>query len=166
MKYDNYSALLSEWNPAENWFAWFGDAEKALFRSADGKLRSLVGVSFAQSKVIAFLAHGQSMTLVELANQLGSDTGALSRLVSRLAAGGVVAKTRHAQDNRSRSIALTEHGLTMAEEAAAILKELDAQLLGERNDDGPRFVTLLNRVLSNSSVSKAVFGSEHCEVSP
>ncbi|MGF6733343.1 hypothetical protein OKW50_005488 [Paraburkholderia youngii] len=61
--------------PALNWLTGFVAVDKAVSESADRHLKSSLGISSAQAKVIICLAGRQFMTQVQLARRLNYDMG-------------------------------------------------------------------------------------------
>ncbi|REE19371.1 DNA-binding MarR family transcriptional regulator [Paraburkholderia sp. BL27I4N3] len=138
---------------AENWLIRrFVEVDRAISRSTDQQLNSLVGISSTQAKTIACLAHQPCLTQAQLAHRLNYDVGAVSRLISHLVASGIATKRRQPQDRRSWSISLTGRGADMLADIAAILKAVDDRSTGALTNDEEYFlVALLKRLLVNAA---------------
>ncbi|SIT48771.1 Transcriptional regulator, MarR family (fragment) [Paraburkholderia piptadeniae] len=105
--------------PALNWLTRLIEIDKAISESADRHLKSSLGISFAQAKVVACLAGRQFMTQVQLARRLNCDMGSLSRLTRRLMDAGIVTRSRHPNDCRCLCVQLTGSGVAMVAKITA-----------------------------------------------
>jgi DNA-binding MarR family transcriptional regulator len=140
---------------AANWIACFVEVDRAISRSLDRQMMALLGVSHSQSRVLVCLARQRHMTQVQLAYHLDCDLGALSRLIARLIAKGVVTKRRHTDDRRCWCVTLTEQGVAMLPLIFSILKRRDDSLTGPlTNNDRHSLAALLKHMLANSAVDK------------
>jgi len=120
-------------------------------------------LSRAEGRVLYELAQREQTTASELAQELGLDSGYLSRILKGFEAKGLIARTAAVGDGRQIVLRLTARGREMfatidersRDEIAALLAKLPAsdqaglvaslerveRLLGERNDqDGPRYI--------------------------
>ncbi len=84
-------------------------ATHAITRSYRGKLGEL-GLTYPQYLVLLALMERPMMTSGALARALKLDAGTLTPLLKRLAAAGLVARERRAQDERVVEITLTQAG--------------------------------------------------------
>ena len=94
--------------------------------------RQLAGheVTVAQWNVLVTVYHGHAATTAEAARLIGIDAGAVSRLVDRLAAKGLM--TRHADpaSRRSLRLSLTEAGRALVPVLIRIADDNDAAYFG------------------------------------
>lgn len=74
----------------------------------DGLWRS--PFTLTEARVVFDLAHQEQATATQLSQQLGIDAGYLSRVVSRLRAGGLIRKRRSPSDRRQALLSLTRKG--------------------------------------------------------
>ncbi len=88
------------------------------------------GVTVAQWNVLVAVYHGQATTTAEASRLIGIDAGAVSRLVDRLAAKGLM--TRHADpaSRRSLRLSLTEAGRALVPALIQIADGNDAAYFG------------------------------------
>jgi DNA-binding MarR family transcriptional regulator len=88
------------------------------------------GVTAAQWNVLVTVYHGQATTTAEVARLIGIDAGAVSRLVDRLAAKGLM--TRHADpaSRRSLRLSLTGAGRGLVPVLIRIANDNDAAYFG------------------------------------
>lgn len=85
------------------------------------------GVTYAQWPAIAALGRGQARTAADLARELQTDAGAMTRMLDRLEEKGLVSRTRDPSDRRVTLIDLTPEGLR----AGAPIREVLADVLNE-----------------------------------
>ncbi|APA84731.1 MarR family transcriptional regulator [Paraburkholderia sprentiae WSM5005] len=136
---------------ALSWLTRIVEIDKAISECADQHLKSSLGISFAQAKIVACLAGHQFMTQVQLARRLHLDMGALSRIIPRLMDAGVVMRSRHPNDCRCWCVQLTGSGVAMAANITAILGAADNKLIRLlTEDEADIFIALLKRLLANS----------------
>lgn len=142
--------------PAGNWFIRFAEVDRAISRTTDEQLDLLFGISAAQAKAIACLAHQPSMTQVQLAHRLHYDLASVSRLMARLVDAGIAVRRRNAHDRRCWCISLTGHGMGMVADTVAVLKAVDRRSTRDLTDDELHlFVALLRRILGNAAAHPA-----------
>lgn len=108
-----------------------------------------MGLTFPQYLIMLVLWEHDGLTLKELSNRLRQDSSALTPVVKRLEAGGLVTRRRSAEDERNLSIELTPAGRTLREQANGVngrVREVCA--LGDAGLDDLRetLVMLRNRL--------------------
>ncbi|MCD7109301.1 MarR family transcriptional regulator [Rhizobium sp. DKSPLA3] len=69
-----------------------------------------LGLTYPQYLVLLALWQHKVMTVKQIGEQLGLDSGTLSPLLKRLDTAGLVSRTRDRKDERQVNIALTEKG--------------------------------------------------------
>ena len=79
-----------------------------------------MGLTFPQYLIMLVLWEHDGLTLKELSNRLRQDSGALTPVVKRLEAAGLVTRRRSAEDERNLSIELTTAGRALRDQAKGI----------------------------------------------
>jgi len=74
-------------------------------------------------------AHGQALSLKQLAQRVGLDSSTLVRVVDLLEARGLLVREMDLQDRRSKALRLTEQGLHVVADVRAKLHQVESQLL-------------------------------------
>jgi len=93
---------------------------------------------------------GQASTVAELARSCSLDAGAMTRLLDRLEAKGLVARVRSSEDRRVVNIELTPEGRATAKQIPAVLcKVQNAFLQGLSVAEWQQLKDLLRRILAN-----------------
>ena len=108
------------------------------------------GLTSAQWVPLLKLHMGHASTVAELARGCQLDTGAMTRLLDRLEAKGLVARVRSSEDRRVVNIELTPEGRAAARQIPAVLcKVQNAFLEGLSLEEWQQLKTLLRRILDN-----------------
>jgi len=108
------------------------------------------GLTSAQWVPLLKLHMGHASTVAELARGCQLDTGAMTRLLDRLEAKGLVARVRSSEDRRVVNIELTPDGRAAARQIPAVLcKVQNAFLEGLSLEEWQQLKTLLRRILDN-----------------
>ncbi len=84
-------------------------------------------LTYTQYLVLVALWRAERLTVSSLGGQLGLDSGTVSPLLKRMAARGLVERTREGGDERLVTVRLTERGRALQEELADV-----PRCLGER----------------------------------
>jgi DNA-binding MarR family transcriptional regulator len=93
---------------------------------------------------------GHASTVAELARECKLDAGAMTRMLDRLEAKGLVARVRSSEDRRVVNLELTREGKLAAKEIPAVLcKVQNAFLEGFSVAEWQQLKDLLRRVLAN-----------------
>ncbi|MDR6230271.1 DNA-binding MarR family transcriptional regulator [Pseudomonas sp. SORGH_AS199] len=79
-----------------------------------------MGLTFPQYLIMLVLWEHDGLTLKELSNRLRQDSGALTPVVKRLEAAGLVTRRRSAEDERNLSIELTTAGRALRDQANGV----------------------------------------------
>ncbi len=108
------------------------------------------GLTHAQwAPMLRLRLHGPSSTL-QLGKDLDMDAGALSRLLDRLEAKGLVLRERSSTDRRVVHVSLSEDGQRMTAELPAVLSEVfNAHLSGFTEAEWHTLIELLQRLVAN-----------------
>ena len=108
------------------------------------------GVTVAQWPVLSSLHSGTSRTPAELADHIGLNRSAITRLLDRLEKKGFVERESSEHDGRSYRIRLTESGRRVVPELAELSRAVNAQfLLGLSPGERLGFQQTLHRMLEN-----------------
>jgi DNA-binding MarR family transcriptional regulator len=123
---------------------------QTIARELDRRMIDL-GLTDAQWKPLLLLHQGECSTAADLSRMACHDTGAVTRLLDRLEAKGLVQRQRSAEDRRVVNLGLTAEGETVAAEVPKIIVHLANQVLtGFSKDEFLQFRALLNRALVNA----------------
>jgi len=124
-------------------------AHARVFRDANNRLRDRLGLTAAQAGALFFLARHDGCRIGDLAGGLGLGAPAVTGLVGRMQAAGLVVRAAEASDARASRVRLTEKGRALSGAAADHLKKFnDAISRGFDTDEMEtvyRFLTRLAR---------------------
>ena len=142
------------------------DSVGYLMRQIVGLLSSAVdermaahGLTDAQWKPLFMLRQGQCHTAAELARLACSDAGAVTRLIDRVEAKGLVRRIRSNTDRRVVKLELTETGAEVADVVPHVLADiLNESLAGFATEDVAQLKSLLQRMLENVTRLRASSG--------
>jgi DNA-binding MarR family transcriptional regulator len=93
----------------------------------DAALKGL-DITSQQMGILMSMKRGAASTPLELSKRLGIDTGLMTRMLDKLEAKGLLARSRSADDRRVVNLTLTEEG----KERAARTPEIALQVLNAR----------------------------------
>lgn len=79
-----------------------------------------IGLTYPQYTVMLILWHNDGVNLKHLSQRLGPKPGALTPVIKRMEADGLVIRRRGLDDDRSLSIELTEKGRALSKKAAKV----------------------------------------------
>ena len=94
------------------------------FTRAYKPLLEAMGVTYPQYLVLLALWEHGDMTVREIGDALGLDSGTLSPLLKRLEAAGFVSRQRDKADERQVIVSLTDTGLALRETAASVFTQI------------------------------------------
>ncbi|AZU03499.1 MarR family transcriptional regulator [Glycocaulis alkaliphilus] len=120
---------------------------RRLHRQADARLRGEAGVTAAQSAVLFLLMRRGERRMGAISETLALGAPAVTGLVARMEAAGLVTRSQDSSDKRGAIVTLTEAGRELAIKADQTLREINAELaerLGEEDTD--RLHDLLSRL--------------------
>ena len=107
-----------------------------------------------QWKPLLMLKFGIADTAAELARQNCSDTGAMTRMLDRLEAKGLVQRTRSKHDRRVVHLELTAEGRKAADHVPYCLSDvLNEHLTGFTQGEFETLLTLLRRMNENGAIA-------------
>ena len=119
-------------------------------RELDRRMIDL-GLTDAQWKPMFLLYQGECSTAADFSRIACHDTGAVTRLLDRLEAKGLIRRVRSAEDRRVVNLELTEAGEKIAAEVPKIIVGLANQVVaGFSPDEFAQFQDLLGRALLNA----------------
>lgn len=81
---------------------------------------SAIGLTYPQYTVMLILWEQDGVSLKHIGNALGQKSGALTPVIKRMEADGLVQRLRGVDDDRSLSIALTEKGKKLREQGLEV----------------------------------------------
>ncbi|SPA21877.1 Organic hydroperoxide resistance transcriptional regulator, MarR family [Cupriavidus taiwanensis] len=87
-------------------------------------LLSELGLTYPQYLVMLVLWETETLSVSELGNRLALDSGTLTPLLKRLAASGLVTRTRDAADERRVLVSLTDAGRALRRRAEGIPEKM------------------------------------------
>lgn len=109
---------------------FLNQARNALIADMDGAIKAL-DVSTMQMGLLITMKRGAASTPFELSKLLSIDTGAMTRMLDKLEAKGLLARSRSMEDRRVVNLALTEKGEQVMAQASVIVPQvLNARLAG------------------------------------
>ncbi len=109
------------------------------------------GLTDAQWKPLLMIQQGQCKTAAELSRMACSDAGAVTRMLDRVEAKGLVQRTRSSEDRRVINIGLTEEGSRTAAMVPHVLADvLNSVLVGFSEAEARQLKGMLQRVLTNA----------------
>jgi len=109
------------------------------------------GLTHAQWVPLLKLHWGNASTVAELARECQLDAGAMTRLLDRLEAKGLVVRVRSSSDRRVVNLELTDEGRATASQIPAVLCAVQNQMLQPLSvEEWQQLRTLLRRVLDNA----------------
>lgn len=101
---------------------------------------------------LLLMAEGRGNTAAELARGMDIDTGAMTRMLDRLEAKGLVARARSASDRRVVRLELTAEGLKVASQIPHQLAEvLNLHLKDFKTDELTMLMGFLQRMIANGA---------------
>lgn len=110
------------------------------------------GLTSAQWLPLLKLHMGRASTVAELARDCELDTGAMTRLLDRLEAKGLIQRVRSSEDRRVVNLELTKEGREAARQIPGVLcKVQNSFLQGLSVEEWQQLKDLLRRVLANGT---------------
>jgi DNA-binding MarR family transcriptional regulator len=122
----------------------------SIAQAADKRLEPQ-GITHAQWGPLFMLRRRRASTVAELARELQSDPGAMTRLLDRLESKGFCRRERSTDDRRVVNVELTPEGEVAADKVPAELADvMNGHLAGFSKAEWTQLKSLLQRMLANS----------------
>jgi len=123
--------------------------------SADSRLEG-DGLTHIQWGPLFMLRNGRASTVAELARELNTDPGAMTRLLDRLEAKGLCRRQRSTDDRRVVRIELTAEGLAASAKVPPVLSEVMNEMLsGFNREEWESLKSMLRRMIDNAEAHRA-----------
>ncbi|MDB5943661.1 MAG: transcriptional regulator, MarR family [Ramlibacter sp.] len=114
------------------------------------------GLTNAQWIPLFKLYVGSASTVAELARECQLDAGAMTRMLDRLEAKGLLRRVRSSEDRRVVNLELTDEGRAAAQEIPGVLcKVQNAHMQGFTRAEWQTLKSLLRRILENALAIQA-----------
>lgn len=126
-------------------------AEQAFNRVYRQALEPL-GLTYPQFLTMRLLWNEGSLSVGEISERLGLDSGTVTPLLKRLTLMGLVKKARRADDERRVDIFLTDEGRALEAKSEAVMQCI-AQAVGVERGQGEDMLSTINRLTANLSVA-------------
>lgn len=131
----------------------------ALTQDTDKRLEPH-GLTHAQWGPLFMLRKARSSTVAEIAREMQTDPGAMTRLLDRLEAKGLCKRVRSTDDRRVVNLALTPAGEKAAAMVPVALAEvMNAHLAGFSKAEWQTLRSLLQRMLDNAEACRDARGA-------
>lgn len=125
----------------------------SITQSADRRLEPQ-GITHAQWGPLFMLRRFRASTVAELARELNTDPGAMTRLLDRLECKGLCRRIRSTDDRRVVNIELTPDGEVMADKVPAELSQiLNEHLAGFSKTEWTELKGYLQRMIENGELA-------------
>lgn len=129
-----------------------------LLKRAGGQLTTTIDralaefdMTHAQLGIFLRLLHGHADTAADLAREMATDTGAMTRALDRLEEKGFVQRLRSQADRRMVQVILTEKGRVLADQMTLVaINALNHHLRDFTPDEVTQFKVFLRRMIGNS----------------
>jgi DNA-binding MarR family transcriptional regulator len=124
-------------------------------REVEGRMAEL-GLTDAQWKPLWYLKEGKADTAFELAKEMSIDAGAMTRMLDRLAAKGLIERVRSETDRRVVHLRITPEGEAAAAQVPHVLAEVNnAFLTGFSKQEWYQLKEFLQQMLLNGQRMQA-----------
>lgn len=150
---NTFSRAVSEetYDPVHNVGRMLIDAAAQMMSALDRNAQT-VGVSAPQLVVLIRLGGGAASTASELCKSLGYDSGAMTRMLDRLAKLGLVRRTPSPDDGRVSVLSLTDEGKRLYPSIKPFaLTVLNDHLRGFEPHEVQQLMAYLQRIITNSA---------------
>jgi DNA-binding MarR family transcriptional regulator len=104
--------------------------EIRLWNDVEARLQSELGISLTFAEFLSFTGKRGQCRVSDLADDLGVTHSGASRIVDRMEAEGLVARTSNPDDRRSSLISLTNRGIEVRAQAEDLMRGALQELLG------------------------------------
>ncbi len=139
-----------DWHFEESIGYLLRQAVAAVARGAETEMRSC-GLTAVQWAPLMIISRGGAATAANLARELNTDTGAMTRMLDRLEAKGLLCRTRSNSDRRVVELTLTDAGRSAVDRIPFNLsRAYNAQLAGFTAAEFTLLKDLLRRLIQNA----------------
>lgn len=122
----------------------------SLFNAIDHELAPLE-VTSAQYIIMAQLFYGMAESPSQICQSISYDPGAMTRMIDRLEAKGVIRRVRHPQDRRAITLELTDEGKAVFPKLRlSVINVMNRFLKGFTKSEARQLEGLLQRVITNA----------------
>jgi DNA-binding MarR family transcriptional regulator len=141
------------WNPEESIGYLLRTTVSTLMRACEAAMRPY-GLTSVQWAPLMIISRGGNPTAASLARDLNTDTGAMTRMLDRLEAKGLLQRTRSSTDRRVVELSLTEQGRELTTKIPHHLAEVyNRHLVGFSPEEFNTLKQLLRRIIANRDTS-------------
>jgi len=138
-----------DWHFEESIGYLLRQAVGAVARGAETEMRSC-GLTAVQWAPLMIISRGGAATAANLARELNTDTGAMTRMLDRLEAKGLLERARSSEDRRVVNLELTAEGKRTASRIPQVLTDtLNQHLAGFTREEWLELKGYLERMLAN-----------------
>jgi len=142
-----------QWSAEESIGYLLRTTVSTLMRAAETAMRPH-GLTSVQWAPLMIISRGGNPTAASLARDLNTDTGAMTRMLDRLEAKGLLTRTRSATDRRVVELTLTDQGRELTtlipHHLAAVYNN---HLAGFSNEEFIELKQFLRRIIANRDVT-------------
>ena len=125
----------------------------AIAQAADRRLEPQ-GITHAQWGPLFMMRRSRASTVADLARELQTDPGAMTRLLDRLESKGFCRRSRSTDDRRVVNIALTPEGEAAADKVPVELAQImNEHLAGFSKTEWTQLKSFLQRMLDNAEAA-------------
>lgn len=108
-------------------------------------------MTHAQLGIFLKLLHGHANTAADLARELLTDTGSMTRMLDRLEEKNFIQRTRSIEDRRVVQVALTSRGKLLADQMTQVaIDALNHHLRGFTEPEIAQYKDFLRRMIANA----------------
>jgi DNA-binding MarR family transcriptional regulator len=155
-----------DWHFEESIGYLLRQAVAAVARGAETEMRSC-GLTAVQWAPLMIISRGGAATAANLARELNTDTGAMTRMLDRLEAKGLLCRTRSNSDRRVVELTLTDTGrAATARIPYNLSRAYNAQLAGFTASEFTDLKALLRRLIQNAPPPPPPAESDAPETAP
>lgn len=109
-----------------------------------------LGLTYPQFLTMRLLWKAGNLSVGEISERLGLDSGTVTPLLKRLTLMGLVKKTRRADDERRVDIFLTDEGRALEAKSGAVMQCI-AQAIAVKDKEGEDMLATINQLTANLS---------------
>lgn len=108
-----------------------------------------------QFSILMMMKQRNCTTAADLARETYSDTGAITRMIDRLEAKGILRRVRSSADRRVVNIELTETGRLVTEKMPVVaINVMNRHLQGFSGNEVTQFIHLLRKLIGHADTAK------------